>query len=590
MKAPSSTVRSVLVDAVVVHDDRAAAEARARADVGVADVRRGGRPSRRRRAWLFFTSTKLPMRTPAPSRLPGRRCADGPSATSSPTSRRLDHGVRLDAAALADARRSLDHAAGLDHGVAADLHVPVEIGRVGIDQRHAFVHHALARCGGAARAAARASSARELMPSASSASSSGIASIARPSRTAIADDVGQIDLALRVLVVDLVERLPEELGVDEVGAGVAFRDAQLVGRRVGHLDDALDAPCRVAHDAAGQRLQRGEDQQVDTARASSRRACARSSRRAAAACRRRGSARRREKPSSAARVCITAWPVPRRSVCSTKVARPAKASRTRSLSRPTTTTSRSGAERLGDLDRVGEHRPAAELVEHLREPRLHPLALAGGQDHDGEGAARRLHGRPSRPIGPGSIELKAIRGCVADRLRIARGTGALEGTRRVAICGAGPDEPALGAAARSPLGMTPGGDREPTGVRGFLGLTLGRTEHAEPEEIHPDLRQHPGPEGQPGSSPRAPLPAPASRRPPRHAGIRARADRDLARDRPRGRRAGRSARRRHPRDGRQSDPRSRCPSGAACAPARDACAACAASTPISATSRSPTTT
>src|SRR5262249_23228129 len=55
-----------------------------------------------------------------------------------------------------------------------------------------------------------------------------------------------------------------------------------------------------------------------------------------------------------------------------------------------------GAEGPHRLEHVSHERPTAELVQDLRVGRLHPRALTGGEDHDGErpvcGAARGAHG------------------------------------------------------------------------------------------------------------------------------------------------------------------------------------------------------
>jgi hypothetical protein len=45
------------------------------------------------------------------------------------------------------------------------------------------------------------------------------------------------------------------------------------------------------------------------------------------------------------------------------------------------------AQRLGGVDGVVQQGPAGDLVQHLGGRRLHPRALAGGEDHGGPGAA-----------------------------------------------------------------------------------------------------------------------------------------------------------------------------------------------------------
>src|SRR5262249_51052548 len=146
--------RAVLLDAVVVDHHRAAAEAGTGADVGVPDVGEVvGLDPRAEPAVLHLDEVPDPR---AAAELGARpqvgAGADGHVVTELGG---FDHAVRLDAAALSDAGRTRDHAARLDHRVAADLHVGVEIGGLGIDQRDPVDHQPLgdaaAHHGGRAR-------------------------------------------------------------------------------------------------------------------------------------------------------------------------------------------------------------------------------------------------------------------------------------------------------------------------------------------------------------------------------------------------------------------------------------------------------
>ena len=113
--------RLVLVLAVVVADDRARPDVDVGADRGVAEIGQMVGLRARRRAIVFFNSTKLPTLAPSPTTVPaadGRRArSTAPSATRAPTirqklliddavaDRRVDDAdVRLDFAGGADAR------------------------------------------------------------------------------------------------------------------------------------------------------------------------------------------------------------------------------------------------------------------------------------------------------------------------------------------------------------------------------------------------------------------------------------------------------------------------------------------------------
>jgi hypothetical protein len=67
-------------------------------------------------------------------------------------------------------------------------------------------------------------------------------------------------------------------------------------------------------------------------------------------------------------------------------------------------------ERLGQPERIGEQRPARDLVQDLRTPRLHAGAVTGGEDHHGERRVLRhrcgAHRPPVSAIEPGRVVLE----------------------------------------------------------------------------------------------------------------------------------------------------------------------------------------
>jgi hypothetical protein len=193
------------------------------------------------------------------------------------------------------------------------------------------------------------------------------------------DDVGQVELALLVAVVELAERLPEQLGVEEVHARVAFLDAELLLRRVGLLDDAPHAAVRPAHDEAGQRRRRSQHgevrarlrlvlcQRAQRLLAQQRHVAVEDEHVAGEAAQRglgllHGVAgavllRLHDEPRAARELLLHLLPV-------------AADDHHQVL----------GLQGLGRADRPAEQRPAAELVEDLRATGVHPRALPGRQD------------------------------------------------------------------------------------------------------------------------------------------------------------------------------------------------------------------
>ena len=200
MKAPSPTWVSVLVEAVVVAEDRARADVGARAHRRRRRDRPGGWPWRPRPTATFFTSTKLPMwascadvgarpqpregadrgrrsRTTAPSRWLKLRIT-APASTLTP-------GANTTCGSMQHARR--------------DLGVPGEEDGLGRGHGHALRHQPAAR--GGLENAVRPPPARPGSSTPSTSVSSAQATRAfSPPRARQADHVGQIVFALGVVV------------------------------------------------------------------------------------------------------------------------------------------------------------------------------------------------------------------------------------------------------------------------------------------------------------------------------------------------------------------------------------------------------
>ncbi len=203
-------------------------------------------------------------------------------------------------------------------------------------------------------------------------------------------DVGEVDLALRVVAADRAQRVEEEARGAAVDAGVDLVDALFVDRGVLVLDDAHEPATAVAHDAAVAARIGQARRHHRHGRAARRPAPAAPAPPATTAvCRRRGSAPGRRAPASSDSVCSSAWPVPRCSACRATSMAPAPK---RALDGGT---HRVGlvaedahdplrAERARHGDGVLDHRPAGDGVQHLGFVRLHARAEAGGEDDGGE--------------------------------------------------------------------------------------------------------------------------------------------------------------------------------------------------------------
>ena len=205
--------------------------------------------------------------------------------------------------------------------------------------------------------------------------------------------VAEVVLAGGVVVVEVVERLDQRLGVERVGAGVDLADRELLGGdlvRVLGLDDPLD--CRRRR--RGRCGRRRRDRRARPSSPSRRR-------------RRRGgsrAARRRSRalisgwsPESTTTVsesrtmswaARTAPPVPSASGWIDGLGALGQAGGEVAVGRDDHRDP-PGAGLAGREHRPGDHRPTADGVQDLRQRGAHARALARGHDQDGRPAARR---------------------------------------------------------------------------------------------------------------------------------------------------------------------------------------------------------
>ena len=257
----------------------------------------------------------------------------------------------------------------------------------------------IARC---ASLLTRASSTRSLTPSTSRSSSTTSASTSAPLEREQVEHLGQVQLALRVVRAQPRQRLPEGAALERIDARVHLRYQALLGGRVPlllGLDNPLDRPARVAHhppvaariveDRAEHRggraaLQVSVDQPADRLGVDKRHVAAQDHDRRVgveAGCRpgvqvgpgRRVELRhgRTDSAAGAVRPLLHRQVNPRRQDV---LERPLRRVHHHDLS---------GSRLKGRLHRPQHHRPAAQLMQHLRGLRAHARALAGGEDQDG---------------------------------------------------------------------------------------------------------------------------------------------------------------------------------------------------------------
>ena len=151
-----------------------------------------------------------------------------------------------DRAALTEAHAAFQARARVEHGVLAHLHVDVDVGGGGVDHGHALGHQPVED--------APALDGRQLGELATIVDAERLGRIAH--RHGLdpgaglrhqADDVGEVQLALVVVGLDLAERRPQPARVEAVHAGVDLVDPLLVVGGVALLDDAIHAPAQPEH-------------------------------------------------------------------------------------------------------------------------------------------------------------------------------------------------------------------------------------------------------------------------------------------------------------------------------------------------------
>ena len=157
--------------------------------------------------------------------------------------------VRADDAVLADLGGAHEHDLGKQLDVLGNLHVGADPHLVGVDHGDAGCHvgmvdaalHDLGDLG-------------QLDAGVDAQALGGVVGGKRQhGTTGVAADlkhVGEIELALGVVVADLGQRVEQGASVETVEAGVALVDRRLLGRGVLLLDDALDLAVGIADDAA----------------------------------------------------------------------------------------------------------------------------------------------------------------------------------------------------------------------------------------------------------------------------------------------------------------------------------------------------
>ena len=219
----------------VVGGDRAGADVRALADVGIADVRE-----------VRHLRTLADVRVLDLHECPGLRARfenrSGAKVTERPDGRlgaddRVDRdGMRADDGACADLRLAAQNRERMDGRVGLELDVGLDPRRLRIDDRDAREHVRLVDA-----VAKRGGRLRELGARVHALGLGGIGGDVGGDTLAIlnqmAHGVGQVQLALAVRRVDPVERGPDPLGVEDVDRRVDLVDRELLRRRVACLDD-----------------------------------------------------------------------------------------------------------------------------------------------------------------------------------------------------------------------------------------------------------------------------------------------------------------------------------------------------------------
>ena len=379
---------AVLGLAVVVHGDDAAAEGGAGPHVGVADVGEVSGLHALADVAVLHLDVVADLHA-APQVTAGAQVSSGPELDVVVELARLDHAVGLHVHPLAEPAGAGDHHARIDPRVAADLHVGVDVGGVGIHDGDALGHQSL----GGAPAHDRGGPG-QLGPAVHPECLFGVVQEQRLHGHALADrqrdDVGQVELALLVAVVELGQVLREQLRVEQIDSRVALLDGQLFRARVGHLDDPRHPPRGVADQAAGKGEARRQQHQIRPPLGLERphppyRLGAQQ----------RGVSVQDQhlagEPGEGGQGLLRGVARPATLALYDEVSAPAEALLDLLGVAPDHDHQVLRIQRLGDGERVAQHGTATDLVKDLVEVGAHPGALACGQDDDGELCARRFH-------------------------------------------------------------------------------------------------------------------------------------------------------------------------------------------------------
>ena len=173
----------------------------------------------------------------AAGRRTGRRSRPSPITASSPWVRTtrapgadlavLERGVGPDHGVLADDGRAEQLGAGQEDHVGREHDVGVDPGGRGVHHRDALAHPLRRRCGGSARGRAWRAGRGRWRPRSASTSSIGKAPDRQPGLAGQADGVGEVVLALGVVVVEPRQRVGEELRVEGEDPGADLADLAL---------------------------------------------------------------------------------------------------------------------------------------------------------------------------------------------------------------------------------------------------------------------------------------------------------------------------------------------------------------------------
>jgi hypothetical protein len=151
------------------------------------------------------------------------------------------HHVRADLGARLDHRGAAQDGEGMDRRVGLQLDVGIDPGRRRVDDGDARDHVLEvdpvakgSRCGRKLGAGVHASRLDRI--------GRDVSDHALTSADEVADDVGQVELALRVVRLETIEGRPELVGTEDVDGRVALPQLELFRRRVRGLDDGGDGP------------------------------------------------------------------------------------------------------------------------------------------------------------------------------------------------------------------------------------------------------------------------------------------------------------------------------------------------------------